>query len=82
MIIMLTGKPVGVLHSDGSIESQAPYLQGLNEHWQKEGIFTMCPAKSKKGVTIDGAKVVKPSEDIELVIGELMDRGYEVVGRQ
>jgi hypothetical protein len=40
----------------------------------------MCPAeKTVEGVTVDGAKTVKPSEDINLVIGNLVDRGYDVV---
>ena len=81
MIIVQTGQAVGTLHSDGSIESQQEYLSGLNEFWQREGIFTMCPAEDQEeGTTTDGAKVVKPSEDIQLVIDELNNRGYQVIG--
>jgi hypothetical protein len=80
MIITMKGVQVGVLHLNGVIESQAPELRSLNEYWQTNGIFTMCPAeKTVEGVTVDGAKTVKPSEDINVVIGNLVDRGYDVV---
>ena len=82
MMILREGKPVGILRQDGSIESQEPYLQGLNEHWQENGIFTMCPSdESTEEVTVDGAALIMPSEDIDLVIGSLEERGYQVVGR-
>ena len=79
-MILRDWKPVGLLRPDGSIQSDLPDLQQLNSVWQKEGIFTMCPSnKSTEEVTVDGAALVMPSEDIDLVIGSLEERGYQVV---
>ena len=82
MMILREGEPVGLLRPDGYIQSDEPELQQLNSVWQKEGIFTMCPSdESTEEVTVDGAAFVMPSENIDLVIGSLEARGYQVVGR-
>ena len=82
MMILRDWEPVGLLRPDGSIQSDLPELQQLNSIWQKEGIFTMCPSnKSTEEVTVDGAKLVMPSEDIYLVIGSLEELGYKVSQR-
>ena len=52
MVITMKGVQVGVFYPDGLIESQAPELRSLNEYWQTNGIFTMCPAEETvEGVT-------------------------------
>lgn len=82
MIIMLEDKPVGTLDSNGVIQSDDSYLKGLNEFWQKEGIFTLCSSdQGNDEMTVEGAKYVKPSEDILLAIGTLEADGYQIVGK-
>jgi hypothetical protein len=42
----------------------------------------MAPSdESTEEVTVDGATFVMPSENIDLVIGSLEERGYQIVGR-
>ena len=80
MMILREWEPVGLLCPDGFIQSDEPELQQLNSIWQEKGIFTMVPSnKSTEEVTVDGAKLVMPSEDIYLVIGSLAELGYKVM---
>jgi hypothetical protein len=82
MMIFREGEHVGIVRPDGSIQSEVPEMQQLNSIWQKEGIFTMFPSdESTEEVTVDGAKFVMPSEDIDFVIDSLEERGYQVVRR-
>jgi hypothetical protein len=84
MIITKEGKPVGTLHTDGTIKTQIVALQQLNASWREHGIPTMCTtAESEAEITdevlVEGM-VILPlcAENIPNVIGELEMRGYEV----